>query len=383
MTFLALEGTGATIQFMGSDFTSDLINLVLSERAREHIETTHLGTKVAKTFRPGELVDLGTVRATFDHKPGEVLLVGAPAQQIVIKYPSTASRSFDPLVLYGAVVAQGGQRLWIDNRIVTAVTIRLMVPDVVAASVDPAPGGGWDPSELLPRIWLDASDDTTVVVDDPTYFGSLSWTDKSNGHVFVSGAILGATEAIYTQISGIDVVSCGTMENNGFGKFIAGATLDDYFGSRVFAFVLESSNGGGILAGSSSGAQYPLHRGAPTYGASSSDAILSDIYADSSWLTGTFRLNGSDVDPALNGLSGGFDIIVMKSNGAYIDWQLNALNADRSFRTGGAAYAEVINWDDSVEVTATDITKIEGYLAHKYGLAYKLPSDHPYKSAPP
>lgn len=138
MTFLALEGTGATIQFLGSDFTSDLINLVLSERAREHIETTHLGAIAAKTFRPGELVDLGTVRATFDHQPGEVLLVGAPAQQIVIKYPDTAERSFDPLVLYGAVVAQGGQRLWIDNSIVTAVTIRLMVPDVVTVvSIDP------------------------------------------------------------------------------------------------------------------------------------------------------------------------------------------------------------------------------------------------------
>jgi hypothetical protein len=33
--------------------------------------------------------------------------------------------------------------------------------------------------------------------------------------------------------------------------------------------------------------------------------------------------------------------------------------------------------------TTTDRQKLEGYLAHKWGLADNLPSDHPYKSAPP
>ena len=32
---------------------------------------------------------------------------------------------------------------------------------------------------------------------------------------------------------------------------------------------------------------------------------------------------------------------------------------------------------------ANDITKVEGYIAHKWGLSGSLPSNHAYKSAPP
>jgi hypothetical protein len=34
-------------------------------------------------------------------------------------------------------------------------------------------------------------------------------------------------------------------------------------------------------------------------------------------------------------------------------------------------------------ITTTDRQKLEGYLAHKWGLEGNLPADHPYKSAAP
>jgi hypothetical protein len=37
----------------------------------------------------------------------------------------------------------------------------------------------------------------------------------------------------------------------------------------------------------------------------------------------------------------------------------------------------------SANGNANDMLKLEGYLAHKWGLTANLPSDHPYKSAPP
>lgn len=43
--------------------------------------------------------------------------------------------------------------------------------------------------------------------------------------------------------------------------------------------------------------------------------------------------------------------------------------------------AEVVLYEG--DVGQADRQKIEGYLAHKYGLAYRLPSNHPYKTSPP
>jgi len=43
--------------------------------------------------------------------------------------------------------------------------------------------------------------------------------------------------------------------------------------------------------------------------------------------------------------------------------------------------AEVVSIGD--DCSDTEATKIEGYLAWKWGLVDKLPSDHPYKYAPP
>jgi hypothetical protein len=37
----------------------------------------------------------------------------------------------------------------------------------------------------------------------------------------------------------------------------------------------------------------------------------------------------------------------------------------------------------AAEVAETDRQRIEGYLAHKWGLEWRLPIDHPYRSAPP
>ena len=139
-TTLALEGSGATIQFLGCGFSSDLLGLVLSDKAREAIETTHLGTAVAKTYRPGETQDLGTIEAVFDHAPDAVNLVGRPPEQIVIRYPDTELMQYDPIVLWGFAVQQGGEKMWPDNRMVTGVTIKLSINiDEVIQIIPPTP----------------------------------------------------------------------------------------------------------------------------------------------------------------------------------------------------------------------------------------------------
>lgn len=56
------------------------------------------------------------------------------------------------------------------------------------------------------------------------------------------------------------------------------------------------------------------------------------------------------------------------------------------FNSGVVAPAKVhMNWgciEDSV-YTDDECERLEGYLAHKIGMPEILPSDHPYRNAPP
>jgi hypothetical protein len=44
---------------------------------------------------------------------------------------------------------------------------------------------------------------------------------------------------------------------------------------------------------------------------------------------------------------------------------------------------EIIIINSRLEITNPDFLRLEGYLAHKWGLAAKLPADHPYKDMAP
>jgi hypothetical protein len=152
---LALEGLGAKIRFNASGFESDLIALTLSPKARATIDTTHLGTEVAKTKRPGQTQDLGTIEAVFDHDPAAVSLVGRPAEQVIITYPENLGHEFDPIVLWAFATEQGGERMFPDGRMVTAITLSLSVPQSVVVVEDAPP-----PALVDPTKWLGAWDVT-------------------------------------------------------------------------------------------------------------------------------------------------------------------------------------------------------------------------------
>jgi hypothetical protein len=126
VTTIALEGHGVSVSFSASGFTGDLLNIVLSERARETIETVHLGTQSAKTYKPGETVDLGMLTMVVDHDPAALQLVGYPAETITIIYPLQPGQIIpDSLSLFGCVMSQGTEEMKMDQRLVTKLQIKL------------------------------------------------------------------------------------------------------------------------------------------------------------------------------------------------------------------------------------------------------------------
>jgi hypothetical protein len=126
MPTIALEGTGASIAFALSSFTSDLITLTLPERQREVVETTHLGTIGGKTFKPAKLVNNGTISCEFDHNPAAQKLVKNPMETITITYPKdTGQTTAAAVVFQGFVTGEGGEELKVDSRMTTKVTIQI------------------------------------------------------------------------------------------------------------------------------------------------------------------------------------------------------------------------------------------------------------------
>lgn len=126
MPTYALEGTGATISFATSVFTSDLISLTLNEAAREALETTHLGTLVSKTFKPGKLVNVGTISAEFDFNPAANSLISNPAETITITYPLETGQATAARVTFsGFVTGEGGVELKVDALMRIKVTIQI------------------------------------------------------------------------------------------------------------------------------------------------------------------------------------------------------------------------------------------------------------------
>jgi hypothetical protein len=126
MATISLEGTGTSISFGASGFSADIISVDLNERARQTIETTHLGTKGAKTYKPGEVVDLGEMTVVVDHNPNELQLVGYPVESIVISYPLQAGEVVPTKIpLFGLIIAQGDQQMQMDKRMVTKLKVKL------------------------------------------------------------------------------------------------------------------------------------------------------------------------------------------------------------------------------------------------------------------
>lgn len=126
MPTVALEGTGARIHFHTTNFTSDLVSLQLPERAREAIETTHLGSKDTKTWKPGVLLDPGQVTAEFDHDPRAPRLIYEQIEWISIYYPKQpGERIAARMTFEGFVVSEGGEEFSVGSRLTSKATIQV------------------------------------------------------------------------------------------------------------------------------------------------------------------------------------------------------------------------------------------------------------------
>ena len=120
-------GTGTTISF-GSAFFAEILDVTPPGAKRKSIETSHMGTTAAHTFKPGKLVDWGEMKVDIGFDPGVTPPIDSAPESIVITFPDLETWTFtgfmtgyepkDPfedrmtasctIKVTGAVVAAGG-----------------------------------------------------------------------------------------------------------------------------------------------------------------------------------------------------------------------------------------------------------------------------------
>jgi hypothetical protein len=249
-------------------------------------------------------------------------------------------------------------------------------------------GGGdaWTPSNLTMIAWFDASDTNTI-----TYaFTNLvsQWNDKSGNNRHVTQANTASQPITGARtINGLNVLDFdGADFINKSSSTMLPASGDVAF--FMVATVDVINNSADSLYGVSGTTDFQL------------DAVNATQF------NGQINVTGAGVDTSLTGgpfagpsiYNCNFDYNGLNKYNAFIDGTQRAVNTayttklstnqtHQIFRNRGGtaqytdgACAEYIICED---VTTETRQKIEGYLAHKWGLAGNLPSGHPYKANPP
>jgi hypothetical protein len=236
----------------------------------------------------------------------------------------------------------------------------------------------WDPSLISTALWLDAADASTITQSG----GAVSqWSDKSGNSRNATAATTARptlTENLYNGKS--------ALVFNGTSNTLTGQTVP-VTNYSWFTVCTESSQVSSYIA---------LQRSGPT-GATEQQSLISKFVTPGNF---EFFHTGS-ARTVISGTATGLNIAYVQRISASVVTRFNAGSETSPIITNsqqiitaltlgsngaGAAWfngniAEIIITSG---VLAADIRqKLEGYLAHKWGLTANLPADHPFKVNPP
>ncbi len=263
-------------------------------------------------------------------------------------------------------------------------------PDQLAALTDVRL---WTPASMDSAAWFDAADAATITSDA----GSVSqWSDKSgnNNHASQETTANRPTAGTAT-IGGLPAISFRA----GLQQYLsapdsASLNLDDTGGANVFAVF---NFGEWIDQGSTWNA--PLSKGVilpaiGAYGIRLGDlneigfkaAAGLEVHGEAGFLRRDLLFSGTRNDEALSShlyLQGGLiesgmtEQAIVSDN----DFPLYFGRDPSSARYTDVDFGEVLIVGGTLP--AQDRERVEGYLAHKWGLAQQLPATHTYRSTPP
>jgi hypothetical protein len=268
----------------------------------------------------------------------------------------------------------------------------------------------WDPSLISTALWLDAADSATITASS----GAVSqWNDKSGGATnFTQGTASARPGTGSATLNGRNVLTF-----DGGDTLLAGDALDNVWTGAAFHLFCVAKNddatssNGAILTKNAGGAD---NQRAFAYYIRTSKLQLVALYtldtlnftivdgstsiSNSAWTIGTaaytstgtgtanttsrvqMTVDGADQTEVVNSSAGNLGTIqngtaqLAVGSTAGTSGTLNAVPL-----TG--AIGEIIVTPSVL--STLNRQKVEGYLAHKWGLTANLPNNHPYKTAVP
>ena len=237
----------------------------------------------------------------------------------------------------------------------------------------------WSPEEISTTLWLDASDSSTIRESGGSVY---LWNDKSGSewNVIQGTADKQPTSGSYTMnglnthaFDGTDDSFTGTGSGTSSGNWTMYivAKLDSGGGSTEY--LLDFASGRNIFFADGSGVGYGVYN-LPTGWSGVSDGTIT--YVDQ-MLVFEAKTNG---DIYRDGSS------LSNPPWAYTARSLNSAFGIGSHSNGVASYFKGKIGEIVLVAGASSMVerqKLEGYLAHKWGLSGNLTSDHPYKSQRP
>jgi len=246
----------------------------------------------------------------------------------------------------------------------------------------------WTPDQLSTLVWFDPSNSDTVTASA----GLVSQVDDLSGNennaVQSSAAAQPTTDGEKLYFDGSNIMLIENDPFNGLQNFVVVAVTartaggwGNRWANSVISWNGESGNGWQIRQFDNLTETYSFAiRG--TNGTENGDIVVDSIesphiisgYRRNSD-TRVFRVKGEELlnisdtgtvnyDAGLSGIGGRYRGVLESS--------------DEAFFNGEISEILVMNY-----TTEDDITKAEGYLAHKWNLAADLPATHPYKNNAP
>lgn len=244
----------------------------------------------------------------------------------------------------------------------------------------------WTPADITTALWLDAADASTITESG----GAVSqWDDKSGNSRNATQSTAASRPLLATaSLSGKDVIDCDgandqlvlanvtTLTSINQSLFVV-AKRDNAVGRTEMPFSVGNSSTGDGLAD------------IPRW---NDDIMYSQVGRAGNRPTPTSVITDQ---PYINCITGG-DIQLSYTNGTLIGTGTSQVSLPFTVTSGyvgsGSAVSTFGRFFDGkiaeivvlpVVASTTNRQKMEGYLAHKWGLTANLPAGHPYKSTAP
>lgn len=261
-----------------------------------------------------------------------------------------------------------------------------MIPLATHGAAASYRSSSWTPSRLSPNVWLDAATTTTFALVSSNYI--TEWRDKSgnNRHFYQTDSALMPRLTTYSErpngayFDGIDDRMTGS---HGLGANPSEFAI--FFAVYLYDVTSGSCRSKILVGNFNSYFEIGAYIGMPQY------------YNSTAW---GFRSAFRDRYAGLGDATTGYHVYGLIKAGT------NYFVSANGILSNAINFTDNLNFTDNVligrgsenyffelelfelvicpfSLSSDDRQKLEGYLAHKWGIAGKLPSSHPYKNSPP